>query len=64
MFFVDLKMPYCSFDRERRLLVLSCFGVPGTMLTIIGQFYESMRARVRTDDGEQYKWHDATQGLW
>ena len=63
MFFVDVKMTYSSVDRERRWVVLARFRVPMTMLIIIGQFHESMRARVRTDDGEHYEWHDVTQGL-
>ena len=33
------------------------------MFTVIRQFHEGMRARVRTDDGEQSKWFDVTQGL-
>ena len=64
MFFVDLKMIYSSIDRERRWVGLTGLRVPEMMLTIIGQFHESMRARVRTDDGKHYEWHDVTQGLW
>ena len=63
LFFVDLKMTYSSVDRDRRWVVLARFRVPETMLTTIGQFHEIMRARVRTDDGEHYEWHDVTQGL-
>ena len=37
--------------------------VPDTTLTVTGQFHESMRARVRMDDGEHYEWHDVTQRL-
>ena len=33
------------------------------MLTVIRQFHEGMRARVRTDDGEHSEWFDVTQGL-
>ena len=44
-------------------MVLARFGVPETMLTIIRQFHEGMRARVRTDDGEQSEWSDVIQGL-
>ena len=60
IFFVDLKMTYSSVDRERRCVVLARFRVPETMLTIIGQFHDSMRARVRTGDGEHYEWHNLT----
>ena len=38
------------------------FGLPDKMLTVIRQFHEGMRARVRTDDGEYYEWFDVTQG--
>ena len=34
------------------------------ILTVIDQFHEIMRARVRVDDGEHYEWHDVTRGLW
>ena len=63
MFWVDLKMTHSSVDQERRWVVLARFRVPETMLTIVGQFHENMRARVRTDDGEHYELHDVTQGL-
>ena len=63
MFFVDLKMAKKPVRRERRWVVLTRFRVPERMLTTIGQFHESMRARVRTDDGEHYQWYDDTQGL-
>ena len=33
------------------------------MLTVIRQFHEGMRDRVRTDDGEHSVWFDVTQGL-
>ena len=44
-------------------VVLARFGVLKKMLIISRQFHEGMRARVRTDDGEQSKWFDVTQGL-
>ena len=43
--------------------MLARFGVPDKILTVIGQFHEGMRARVRTDDGEHSEWFDVTQGL-
>ena len=43
--------------------MLARFGVPDEMLTVICQFHEGMRARVRTDDGEHSEWFDVTQGL-
>ena len=33
------------------------------MLTVIRQFHEGMRDRVRTDDGEHSEWFGVTQGL-
>ena len=33
------------------------------MFTVIRQFHEGMRARVRTDDGEHSEWFNVTQGL-
>ena len=53
-------MTYSSVDREGRWVVLARFRVTETILTIIGQFHESMRSRVRTDDGEHYEWHEVT----
>ena len=39
------------------------FGVPEKMSTVIRQFHEATRARVRTDVGEHSEWFDVTQGL-
>ena len=52
MCFIDLQKAYDSVDRELLWVVLARFGVPEKMLTVIGQFHEGMRARVRTDDSE------------
>ena len=54
---------YDSVDRELRSEVLTRFGVPTKMLTVIRQFHDGMRVRVRTDDGEHSEWFDVTQGL-
>ena len=43
-------------------MVLARFGLPEVMLTIIRQFHEGMRARMRTDDGEQSQWFDVHPG--
>ena len=43
--------------------VYARFGVPEKMLTVIRQFHEGMRARVRMDDGEHGEWFDVTLGL-
>ena len=63
MFFIDLHKAYDSVDRELLRVVLARFGVPEKMLTVIRQFHEGMRARVRTDDGEHSEWFDVTQGM-
>ena len=63
MCFIDLQKAYDSVDRELLWVVLARFGVPEKMLTVIRQFHEGMRARVRTDDREQSEWFDVTQGL-
>ena len=43
--------------------MLARFGVPERMFPVIRQFYEGMRARMRTDCGEHSEWFDVTQGL-
>ena len=63
MCFIDLQKAYDSVDRELLWVVLARFGVPEKMSTVIRQFHDGMRARVRTDDGEHSKWFDVTQGL-
>ena len=60
---IDLQKAYDSVNRELLWVVLARFGVPDKMLTVIRQFHEGMRARVRTDDGEHSEWFDVTQGL-
>ena len=63
MRFIDFQKAYDSVDRELLWVVLARFGVPEKMFTVIRQFHEGMRARVRTDDGEHSEWFDVTQGL-
>ena len=63
MCFIDLQKAYDSVDRELLWEVLRRFGVPDPMLSVIRQFHDGMRARVRTDDGELSEWFDVTQGL-
>ena len=62
MCFIDLQKAYDSVDRELLWVVRARFGVPEKMLTVIRQFHEGMRARVRTDD-EHSEWFDVTRGL-
>ena len=63
MCFIDLQNAYDSVDRKLLWVMLARFGVPEKMSTVIRQFHDGMRARVRTDDGEHSKWFDVTQGL-
>ena len=50
-------------DRELLWEVLTGSGVPTKMHTIIRNFHEGVRARVRTGDGQHSEWFDVTQGL-
>ena len=50
--FIDLQKAYDSVDPELLWVVLAHFGVPENVLTVIRQFHEGMRARVRTGDSE------------
>ena len=52
MCFIDLEKAHGSVGRELLGVVLARFGAPEKMLTVIRQFHEGMRARVRADDGE------------
>ena len=63
MCFIDLQEASDSVDRALLWVVLARFGVPEKMLTIIRQFQKGMRARVRTDDGEQSQWFDVAHEL-
>ena len=62
MCLVDLQKAYDSVDREMLSVVLARFSVSQKKLTIILQFQEGMRVRVRTDDEHSY-WFDIDQGL-
>ena len=63
MCFIDLQKAYDSVDRELLWEVLTRFGVPEKILTVICKFHYGMRAHVRTDDSEHSEWFDVTQGL-
>ena len=52
MCFIDLEKAHGSVGRELLGVVLARFGAPEKVLTVIRQFHEGMRARVRADDGE------------
>ena len=49
-------------DRERQRDVLSRFGVPTKLLSVIRSFPDGMRPCVRTDDGEHSEWLGVTKG--
>ena len=63
MCFIDLQKTHDSVDRELLWKVLARIGVPQTMIEVIRQFHDGMRARVRTDDGECSEWLEVKQGL-
>ena len=51
MCFIDLQKAYDTVDRTLLSKVLTRIEVPPQMITLIQQFYNDMRARVRPDDG-------------
>ena len=63
MCFIDLQKACDCVDRELLWEVFTRFGVPTKIITVIRQFHNGMRARVRTNDGEHSEWSDVTQGL-
>ena len=62
IYLIDLQKAYDSVDGKLVGIVLARVGVAEKMLTVIRQFHEDMRARVRTDDREHPEWFDITQG--
>ena len=61
--FIDLTKAYDSVDRTLIWTVLSPFGVPQNMISVIRQFHDSMRAGVRLDDRVCSRWFAVEQGL-
>ena len=55
MCFVDLAKAYDSVDRALLWTVLAWFGVPRKTLAVIRHFHNGMRARIRTNDGENFR---------
>ena len=43
--------------------MIARIGVPQTMITVIRQFHDGMRARVGRDDGEYSEWFEVKRGL-
>ena len=61
--FIDLQKAYDSVVRTLIWQVLARFGIPPKMIEVIRQFYDGMRACVRSDDGRCSEWFEVAQGL-
>ena len=61
--FIDLTKADDSADRTLFWTVLTRFGVPQKIISIIRQIYDGMRACVRLDDRACSGWFDVEQGL-
>ena len=56
--FVDLQKAYDSVDRTLLWQVLARVGTPPQIIKVIRQFYDGMRACVRSDDGRYSEWFE------
>ena len=61
--FIDLTKAYDSVDRTLLWTVLTRFGVPQNMISVIRQFHDGVRACVRLDDRVCSGWFAVEQGL-
>ena len=61
--FIDLKKAYNSVDRTLLWQALARFGTPPQIIEVIHQFYDGMRACVRSDDGRCSEWFEVAQEL-
>ena len=61
--FIDLTKAYDSVDRTLLWTVLARFDVPQSMISIIRQFHDGMRACGRLDDRVCTRWFAVEQGL-
>ena len=61
--FIDLTKAYDSVDQTLVWKVLARFGVPQNMISVIRQFHNGIRTRVRLDDRVCSRWFAAEQGL-
>ena len=61
--FIDLTKAYDTANRTFLWTVLTRFGVPQNMISIIRQFHDGMRACVRIDDRMCSRWFAVEQGL-
>ena len=63
VYFIDLTKAYDSVDRTLLWTVLARIGVPQNMISVIRQFHNGMRARVRLNDRVCSGWFTVEQGL-
>ena len=61
--FIDLTKANDSVDRTLFWTVFTRFGVPQSIISVIRQFYDGMRACVRLDDRVCSRWFAVEQGL-
>ena len=61
--FIGLTKAYNSVDRTLLWTIFARFGVPQNMTSVIRQFHDCMRARVRLDDRVCSGWFSVEQGL-
>ena len=61
--FIDLTKAYDPVDRTLVWTVLTRFGVPQNMISVIRQIHDGMRACVRLDDRVCSGWFAVEQGL-
>ena len=61
--FNDLQKASNSVDRTFVWQVLARFGVPPTMLELIRQIHDGIRACMRDDDGRYLEWFKVAQGI-
>ena len=61
--FIDLTKAYDSVDRTLLWTVLARFGVPHSMISVIRQFHDGMRACVRLDDRAGSRWFAVERGF-
>ena len=61
--FIDLQKAYDSLDRTLLWQMLARFGELPQMIEIILQFYDGVRACVRSDNGVCSKWFEVTRDV-
>ena len=62
--FIGLTKVHDSVDRTLLWTVLGPFGVPHDMISVVRQFYEGVRTRVRLDDRVCLVWFAVEQELF